>query len=201
MRRSRVLILVVWSAILQPIAAQQAVESFRISTSARADGHQETLQAVDAGSKQSVEVFPGAYVSPVGDALTRRLGSLLERVNEADRVALVAIKLADGFDRSIIRWRAQPAGRAVALAVRYYRERLWQMQLEVTDDYGRADPVDPARYEFVTVVLCTRADGAWKCREEPLVEAAARFNLQLPQERAGRMAAAETLVDLVLAEK
>jgi hypothetical protein len=87
------------------------------------------------------------------------------------------------------------------LAVRYYRAVLSELQLEVTDDYGRADPVDPARYEFFAIAVCSRSGEAWTCREESLADVAARHNLPLPQDRAERIATAAKLVDLVLAKQ
>lgn len=197
----RVATLVVVIATLQPITASQAADAFRVSTSAVADVQQETLEAIDPESKQTAEVFPGKYVSSIGAAVVQRIDSLMGRVDEADRDALIASKARAGFDRSIIKWRADSAGRTVVLAVRYYREALWRLELEMTDDYGRADPVDPARYEFFAIAVCSRAAAAWTCSEESLADAAGKHHLAMPQTRAERIAAAEQLVDMVLATK
>jgi hypothetical protein len=183
------------------LAANQAVETFRISKSPVADVQQDTLEAVNPESKQPTEVFPGKYVSPSGAAVMQRIETLMGRVDEADRNALMASKARAGFDRSIIRWRANPTGRTVVLAVRYYRDALWRLELEMTDDYGRADPVDPARYEFFAIAVCSLSAEAWTCTEEQLADVAGRHNVPLPQSRAERIAAAEKLVEIVLAEK
>lgn len=201
MHRFRVTLLIVLMA-MQPIAAGQAVEMFRVSKSPLPDVHQETLEAVNPESKQTTEVFPGALKSSLGAAVVTRIETLMGRVDEADRNALMASKAGAGFDRSIISWRAHPNGRTVALAVRYYRDALWKLELEMTDDYGRADPVNPARYEFLAIAVCSRGSGeVWVCGEEPLADVAGRHNVPLPQDRAERMSAAEKLVGMVLAEK
>ena len=183
------------------LVASQGTATFRISKSPAADAHQETLEAVDPESTQTTEVFPGKYVSAIGAAVMQRIDTLMGRMDEADRNALIASKAKAGFDRSIIRWRADAASRRVVLAVRYYRDALWRLELEMTDDYGRADPVDPARYEFFAIAVCSRTGDLWTCAEDPLADAAARHKLPLPQNRAERIAAAEKLVALVLAGK
>ena len=188
-------------ALFVVLIANQAVETFQVSKSSLADVQQETLQAVSSDSKQTTEVFPGKYVSPSGAAVMQRIETLMGRVDETDRNALIASKARAGFDRSIVRWRAQPTGRTVVLAVRYYREALWRLELEMTDDYGRADPVDPARYEFFAIAVCSRTGDIWTCGEEPLADVAGRHNMPLPQSRAERIAAAEKLVEMVLAGK
>lgn len=201
MPRSRVavLIMLMTAQPLHPIAASQATGTFRISKSPAADVQQDTLQAVNPGSKQTTEVFPGKHVSPFGAAVMQRVETLMGRVDEADRNALTASRARSGFDRSIIRWGADAAGRTVVLAVRYYRDALWRLELEMTDDYGRADPVDPARYEFFAIAVCSRSGEAWTCGEEPLADVAGRHNVPQPQTRAERIAAAEKLVAIVLA--
>jgi hypothetical protein len=188
--------------LMVTIAAGQPVETFRVSKSPMPDVDQQTLHAVSPESKQTTEVFPGNYVSPFGQAVLTRIDTLMGRVDEADRNALIASRARAGFDRSFISWRSHPNGRMVALAVRYFRDVLWKLELEMTDDYGRADPVDPARYEFFAIAVCARsgADG-WTCREEQLAEVAARLKVPVPQDRPGRIAAAETLVERVLAER
>jgi hypothetical protein len=183
-----------------PAVADQG-DRFRISKSPLADVQQEKLEAVDADSKQPVEVFPGKFVSPLGAAVMQRIDALMGRVDEADRNALMASKAKAGFDRSIIRWRADAANRRVALAVRYYRDALWRLELEMTDDYGRADPVDPSRYEFVAIAVCSRGGDHWTCTEEPVADVAARHQLPQPQNRADRIAAAEQLVEILAANK
>ena len=200
-RRLAVVVMTVALEPLHPVAANQPVEAFRVSRSSVADVQQEILQAVNPESKQTTEVFPGTYLSPLGEAVIKRIENLRGRVDEADRNALIATKAAAGFDRSITSWRANPNARTVALAVRYFRDALWKLELEMTDDYGRADPVDPARYEFFAIAVCSRAADAWNCREEPLAEVADRHTVQLPQDRARRIAAAEKLLEMVLAGK
>jgi hypothetical protein len=186
-------------ALFVVLVTSQAVETFQVSKSPLADVQQDTLQAVNAESKQTTEVFPGKYVSPMGAAVMQRIETLMGRVDEADRNALIASKATAGFDRSILRWRASANGRTLALAVRYYRDPLFRLELEMTDDYGRADPVDPGRYEFFAIATCFRMNAdAWTCGEEQLAEVAGRYKMPLPQTRADRMAAAEKLVDLVL---
>ena len=190
-------------AVLVALVADQAVDAFRVSKSPVAGVHQETLEAVNAESKQATEVFPGKFNSPIGAAVISRVETLMGRVDEADRNALIASRARAGFDRAILRWRADAANRTVALAVRYYRDALWRLELEMTDDYGRADPVDPARYEFFAIAVCSRGavEEGWTCSEEPLADAAGRHKLAVPQDRAARMATAEKLVELVLAGK
>lgn len=188
-------------ALVVALVANQAVETFRISKSSLADVQQETLHAVNPESKQTTEVFPGQFNSPIGAAVVTRIETLMGRVDEADRNALIASRAKAGFDRSILRWRADSSGRTVVLAVRYYRDSLWRLELEMTDDYGRADPVDPARYEFFAIAVCSRAGEAWTCGEEPLADVAGRHNMLVPQNRAERIAAAEKLVEMVLAGK
>lgn len=202
MPRARVLLMMTALTTLPPIAAGQAVPTFTVSKSALADVHQETLQAVYPDVRQAVEVFPGTYVSPLGQAVVTRVEALMGRVDEADRNALIASRARAGFDRTLIRWLANPSGRTVAIAVRYFREPLWKLELEMTDDYGRADPVDPARYEFIGIATCTLAETrVWTCAEEPLAAVAGRHNVAVPQDRAERLAAAEKLVEMVLAGK
>src|SRR5687768_5742370 len=111
-------------AVVVVLSINQTTEPFRVSKSSLADVRHDTLQAVDAGSKQTIEVFPGTYQSPYGALLMKRIEDLFARVGEADRAALLANKVGAGFDRSITGWRADPSGRSVALAVHYHRERL-----------------------------------------------------------------------------
>jgi hypothetical protein len=182
-------------------SAGQPADTFRISKAVVADASQDTLQAVNPATNQTTEVFPGTYQSPLGAAVMTRVEALSGRMDEADRHALIKSRAAAGFDRSITSWRAHPSGRTVAMAVRYYRAVLSQLELEVTDDYGRADPVDPTRYEFFAIAVCTRGADAWTCREEQLAEAAGRYNMPLPQNQAERIAAAAKLVELVLGKQ
>jgi hypothetical protein len=202
MHRSRVAALVVFIATLQPlhpIAATQAVEAFRVSKSNVADINQETLQEIHPESRPTTEVFPGTYSSPYGAMVMKRIEEMLARVDEADRDALVAGKIGAGFDRAITSWRAHPTGRTVALAVRYYRDRLSQLKVQLSDDYGRPEPLDPGEYEFFTVAMCSRAGaGGWTCHEEELTVLAKKHNLTLPGVRSGWSAAAERLLELVL---
>ena len=197
-------VLRVWFAVISLavfIAANQAAESFRVSKSARPDVNQDTLQMVDPQSQRTAEVFPGTYESAIGAAVMSRVEMIMGRVDDADRNALNASKVRAGFDRSIVSWRAQSTGQRVALALRYYRQPLFDLELEVTDDYGRADPVDPFRYEFFAIAVCNRQAAAWACTEEPIADAAARVKLTVPQDRAGRLAFAEKLVEVVVAGK
>ena len=182
---------------LHPIAANQAVEAFRVSTSALADAQLDSLQAINPTSKQPTEVFPGTYASPFGAEVIQRIEELAGRLDQTDRDALIASKAAAGFDRSIMSWRAHPDGRRVALAVRYSRERLLPLKLQVTDDYGRADPINPARYELFTIAACSRTAELWTCGEELLTDAAGRHNVNLPPNRAEWKAVAEKLVEIV----
>jgi hypothetical protein len=202
MHRSRVAALVVFIATLQPlhpIAAEQAVEAFRVSKSNVADVHQETLQEIHPESKRATEVFPGTYASPYGAMVMKRIEEMLARVDEADRNALVAGNIGAGFDRAITSWRAHPTGRSVAMAVHYHRDRLSQLKVDLSDDYGRPEPLDPAEYEFFTVATCSRTGaGGWTCREEELTAVAKKHNLTLPGVRSGWNAAAERLLELVL---
>ncbi len=203
MKRSRAALFVALVAVqtLHPMAAEQAAEAFRVSTSSLEDVRQDSLQAITE-SKQVIEVFPGKYVSPSGAEIVERIGALMSRLDDTGREALIASKAAAGFDRSIMSWRAHPSGRTVALMVRYFRERLLQLELEVTDDYGRVEPVNPARYELFTIAVCARRGAdTWTCGEDSLVEVASKHKVTLPLERAARMSAAETLLETVLAGK
>lgn len=201
MNRSRVAVVVgllIALAQLHAIAANQAVDAFRVSTSALADARLDSLQTINPESKQPIEVFPGTFASPYGAEVIQRIEDLAGRLDQTDRDALIASKAAAGFDRSIMSWRAHPAGRRVALAVRYSRERLLPLKLQVTDDYGRADPVNPARFELFAIAVCSRtAAEIWTCGEEPLTEVASRYNVNLPPNRAEWTAAAEKLVEIV----
>jgi len=199
-------VLAVFTATLEvapPISVNQAAEAFRISTSQSADVHQQMLLALHPASKGTTEVFPGTYASPYGALVMRRIEDLFARVGEADRATLLADQVGAGFDRSIISWRAHPAGRTVALAVRYYRDRLSShLEMEMSDDYGRPEPLDPAEYEFFTIGVCSRTDiDSWTCREEELAAVARKHNVALPNDRAGRDAAAQELVELVLRQQ
>lgn len=181
------------------ISANQDGVRYSVTADKGADIHQQTLQVFDPASKRTTEVFPGTYASPYGALVMKRIEDLFARVGEADRDALLADKVGAGFDRSITSWRAHPAGRMVALAVHYHRERLSSHPgMELSDDYGRPEPLDPAEYEFFTVGVCslTGAD-TWTCREEELAAVARKHNLALPN-RAGRNAAVENLLELVL---
>jgi hypothetical protein len=191
----------VLTALLPPVATGQPA-AFRVSKATLADVQQDTLQAVDGATGQATEVFPGTYVSPFGEALVRRIENLRGRVDEADRNALTASKAEAGFDRSILSWRAHPAGRTVALALRYFRDPLWKLGLEVTDDYGRAEAIDPARYDYFAIAVCSRSEAAaWTCTEERLADVAGRHQANVPQDPSERIAVAEKLLERVLAGK
>ena len=186
-------------AALHPIAANQTADAFRVSNANVADVRQETLHEINAESKRVIEVFPGTYASPYGAMVMKRIEEMLARVDEADRNALVAGNIGAGFDRAITSWRAHPTGRAVALAVHYYRDRLLQLKVDLSDDYGRPEPLDPAEYEFFTIAVCARADaGSWTCHEQELTVVAKKNSLTLPGVRSGWSAAAERLLELVL---
>ncbi len=165
--------------------------------------HQQTLQVLNPTSKRITEVFPAAYASPYGALVMTRIEDLFARVGEADRAALLADKVGAGFDRSIPSWRAHPAGRTVALAVHYYRARLSShLGMELSDDYGRPEPLDAAEYEVFTVAVCSRAGAdTWTCHEEPLAAVAKKHNVALPNNGAGRNAATEKLLELVLRQQ
>ena len=80
----------------------------------------------------------------------------------------------------------------MALAVRYYRDRLLNLKVALSDDYGRPEPMDPAEYQFATIAVCSSAvENTWTCREELLAAAAKRHQLT----------DVETLLELVLTEK
>jgi hypothetical protein len=132
-----------------------------------------------------------------------RIEDVFARVGEADRAALLADNVGAGFDRSINSWRADPAGRTVALAVRYYRDRLSSRRdLQLSDDYGRPDPLDPAEYQLFAVAVCSRTDAdTWTCREEELAAIAKKHNVALPNNGAGRDAAVEKLLELLLRQQ
>ena len=185
----------------QAMGASQAADMFRVSKASVTDVQQDTLQAINPQSKQTTEVFPGNYQSASGAAVIARIQALMDRVDEADRNELIENKATAGFDRAIVTWRAQPDGQKVALAVRYYRDPLFRLDLQMTDDYGRADPVDPSRYELFAIAVCSRAGAAWSCGEELLTDVAGRYKMPLPQTRPDRIAAAEKLVEVVLAGK
>ena len=185
------------------VVVNQAVDPFRVSKSSPADVQQDTLQTGNPESRQAIEVFPGTYKSPYGSLIMKRIEDLFARVGEADRAALLANNVGAGFDRSITSWRAHSNGRTVALAVRYYRDRLLShLGMQLSDDYGRPEPLDPAEYEFFTIAVCARADaGSWTCREEDLAAVAKKHNMALPNDRAGRDAAAEKLAELVVRQQ
>ena len=204
MHRSRLATVGVVVATLQlhSIAADQAADAFRVSKSNVADIHQETLEEITPESKRATEVFPGTYASPYGPMVMKRIEALLARLDEPDRDTLVAGKIGAGFDRAITGWRAHPTGRTVAMAVHYYRDRLLQLKMEFSDDYGRPEPVDPAEFQFFTIAVCSRAGAAiWTCSEEPLAAVAKQHNLTLANNRADRDAVVEKLLGLALTEK
>jgi hypothetical protein len=182
------------------ISANQAADAFRVSKSNVADTQQDTLQQVTPESQRTTEVFPGTLTSRYGALLMTRIEDLFARVGEADRAALLANQVGAGFDRSITSWRADPAGRTVAVAVRYSRDRLSShLGMQLSDDYGRPDPIDLADYEVFTVGICSRTPAeTWICNEEELAALAKQHNLALPNDRAGRNAAAEKLLEVVL---
>jgi hypothetical protein len=169
-----------------------------------ADVDQQTLQAFNPTTKHINVVFPGnGYASPYGASVMKRLEDLFARVGEADRATLLAGKIGAGFDRSIISWDAEPTRGTVALAVRYHRDRLSShLGMELSDDYGRPEPLDPAEYEFFTIAVCSRTGvDRWTNREEELAAVARKHNVALPADRAGRAAAAAELVKLVLRQQ
>jgi hypothetical protein len=173
-----------------------AEQVFTVSRAPLADVEQETLLA------QATEVFPGAYVSPHGEAIVKRISSLIGRVDEVDRATLVEAKVGVGFDRSITAWRANASADAVALAVRYHRDRLLQLNMQFANDYGGAEPLDPADFEALTIARCLRAgDGRWACREDLLAAVAKAHSLALPSNPAGRDAIVEKLLERVLAQR
>ena len=173
-----------------------AHQTFTVSKAPMADVEQQTLL------EQATEVFPGAYVSPHGEAIVKRISSLIGRVDELDRGTLVDAKVGVGFDRSITAWRANPSGDRVALAVRYHRDRLFALNMQFSNDYGGPEPLDPADYEAVTVAQCSRGGaGGWSCREELLAAVATALKMAWPAGRADREAAVERLLEQVLARK
>ena len=189
-------------AVFVVLLVNQAGETFRVSSSSVADVQQDTLQTVKPESKQTMEVFPGTYKSPYGALIMTRIEELFARVGEADRATLLANNVGAGFDRSIPAWRAHPAGRTVALAVRYYRDRLSShLGMELSDDYGRPEPLDPAEYEFSTIAVCSRTTpDTWTCREEELAAVAKKHNQALPNNRADQGAVVDKLLERELAE-
>ncbi len=188
---------------LQLVAVNQAADAFSVSKSQLADVDQQTLLAVNPVSKRTTEVFPGTYTSRFGGLVMTRIEDLFARVGEADRAALLADKVGAGFDRAITSWRADPAGRTVAVAVRYSRDRLLShLGMQLSDDYGRPDPIDLTEYEFLTIAVCSRTGAdTWTCQEDELSVVAKKHNVALPNQRAGRDAAAEKLLELVLSDK
>lgn len=168
------------------------------------DVDQQTLQAFNSTSKYINTVFPdNDYASPYGAWVMKRIEDLFARVGEADRAALLADKVGAGFDRSIISWDAELTRGTVALAVQYHRDRLSShVGMELSDDYGRPEPLDPAEYEFFTIAVCSRTGvDSWTNREEELAAVAKKLNVALPNDRAGRAAAAAELVKLVLRQQ
>jgi hypothetical protein len=194
--------LVVFIASPHPIAANQSVEAFRVSKSNLADTHQETLEEINPESKRTTDVFPGTYASPYGARVMQRIEELFARVGESDRAALLANKVGAGFDRSIVVWRAHPAGRTVALAVRYSRDRLTShLGMELSDDYGRPEPLDPAEYELFSIAVCSRSGvDSWTCREDELSAIAKKHGLALPNNSADRDAVVEKILERELTE-
>ena len=188
MHRSGAAILVISLATLE-------AQTFSVSRAAVADVEQETLQA------QGSEVFPGTYMSPYGEAIVKRISELIGRVDELDRATLVEAKVGVGFDRSIAAWRANASGTAVALAVRYHRDRFLQMGMKFANDYGGAEPLDPGDFESLTVARCTRAPTGWTCREELLAAVARAQNVTLPASAAERAPVVEKLLERALSEK
>ena len=172
-----------------------AQPTFTVSKAPLADVEQQTLLA------QTTEVFPGDYVSPHGEAIVKRVSSLIGRVDEVDRATLVDAKVGVGFDRVITAWRANASGDAVALAVRYHRDRLLQLKMQFANDYGGAEPLDPADFETLTVARCARAGGRWTCREDLLATVAKTQNVALPANAAERDPIVEKLLERVLAGK
>ena len=169
-----------------------------------ADVAQQTLQAFNPTSKYVNTVFPdNDYASPYGALVMKRIEDLFARVGEADRATLLADKVGAGFDRSIVTWDAELTRGTVVLAVHYYRERLSShLGMELSDDYGRPEPLDPGEYEFFTIGVCSRTGvDRWTCREEELAAVAKKHNLALPNDRAGRDAAAKELVKSVLRQQ
>src|SRR5688572_29841864 len=105
MTRSRVAAVVGLLVALEqphPIAANQAADAFKVSTSARADARLDSLQTINPESKQPIEVFPGTFASPYGAEVIQRIEDLAIRLDQTDRDALIASKAAAGFDRSIM---------------------------------------------------------------------------------------------------
>lgn len=191
--------------VAHPLSANQdgAVRQYSVTAVKAADVHQQVLQVFDPAAKRTTEVFPGTYTSRYGALLMTRIEDLFARVGEADRAALLAANVGAGFDRAITSWRADAAGRRVAVAVRYSRDRLAaHLGMQLSDDYGRPDPIDLAEYEFFTIGVCSRTDAdTWTCQEEELPAVAKKHSVALPNNRAGRDAAGEKLLELVLSEK
>jgi hypothetical protein len=179
--------------VLAALVLLLSQQTFTVSKATLADVEQETLQA------QATEVFPGTYVSPFGEAILKRLSNLIGRVDEVDRDRLVAAKAGVGVDRSIAAWRANPSGDAVAMAVRYHRDRLFKLNMQFSNDYGGPEPLDPADFESLTVARCARAAAGWTCREELLAAVAKAHDLALP--KLADRDAIERLLERVLARK
>ena len=74
--------------------------------------------------------------------------------------------------------------------------------MELSDDYGRPEPLDAADYEFFAIAVCSRTGGdVWTCQEEDLAVVAKRHNVSVPKDRAGRVAVAEKILELVLRQQ
>ena len=191
--------------VARPLSANQdgAVRQYSVTAAKAADVQQQVLQVFDSAAKRTTEVFPGTYASRYGALVMTRIEDLFARVGESDRAALLANQVGAGFDRSITSWRADPDGRSVALAVRYSRDRLSShLGMQLSDDYGRPDPIDLAEFELFTVAICSRTPAeTWVCQEEELAALAKKHNLALPNDRSGRDAAAQKLLELVLSDK
>ena len=171
-----------------------AQPTYTVSKAPLADVEQQTLLA------QTTEVFPGDYVSPHGEAIVKRISSLIGRVDEVDRATLVEAKVGVGFDRVITAWRANASGDAVAMAVRYHRDRLIQLNMQFANDYGGAEPLDRADFETLTVARCARSGDRWTCREDLLAAVAKAQNVTLPASPVDRATIVGKLLESVLAK-
>jgi hypothetical protein len=164
-----------------------------------ADVHQYTIHAFNPKSRKTTEIFPGPHTSPFGTLIMKRIDALLARAYGDDRDVPLPRTIAAGFDRSI-RWRTNPSGRTVVAAVEYRRDRLHPSDFALFDDQGRHVPVDPLDYQVHTIAVCSRAAAdSWTCREQELAAVARTHKMSLPTDRTVFFAAAEKLIDIVLA--
>ena len=147
--------------------------------------HKQSVWAYEPGAKEADEIFPGAFVSRIGEQVRQAIRATVIRIGNSAKIDwnVGGSGAPDDYDRSITRQENSSGGNSVALVVKYDNDRLLYGDPNVITENGettRRDASWPA-YEALTVVRCDRAQPRrWSCRERLLADAAREFKIAVP---------------------